>query len=120
MFLEGDWIMSTSVIENLVTTRDCLVKEIDLLSFDELNKRPDSDTWSIAQVCHHLFLTESVFTQAITYGLNKSNGKKAEAKAIQVSSDRKQKIQAPEIVIPGEGPWELQQIKELLNNSRNI
>lgn len=112
--------MSTSVMENLVTTRERLLKEINLLSYDELNKKPDTDTWSIAQVCHHLHLTESVFTQAIIYGLNKSNGKKAEAKAIQVTADRKQKIQAPEIVMPGDGPWELQQMKDLLNNSRNI
>ncbi|MEH7274962.1 DinB family protein [Neobacillus vireti] len=112
--------MSTSVLENLVTARDRLLKEIELLSYEDLNKKPDSSTWSIAQVCHHLYLTESVFTQAIIYGLNKSNGKKAEAKEIQVTADRTQKIQAPEIVIPGDGPWEMQQIKDLLNQSRTI
>src|SRR4051794_30131747 len=105
----GDVIMSASVMENLVTTRERLLMEIDLLSYDELNKKPDTDTWSIAQVCHHLYLTESVFTQAIIYGLNKSNGKKAEAKQILVTADRRKKIQAPEIVMPGEGSWELQQ-----------
>ncbi|MEH7176948.1 DinB family protein [Neobacillus vireti] len=112
--------MSTSVLENLVTTRDHVLKEIELLSYEDLNKKPDSITWSIAQVCHHLYLTESVFTQAIIYGLNKSNGKKADAKEIQVTADRAQKIQAPEIVIPGDGPWEIQQIKDLLNQSRTI
>ncbi|MEH7113127.1 DinB family protein [Neobacillus niacini] len=112
--------MSTSVMENLETTRDRLLKEIGKLSFDALNKKPDSDTWSIAQVCHHLYLTESVFTQAIIYGHNKVNGKKAEARPIQVIADRNQKIQAPEIVIPGDGPWELEQIEEQLNKSRTL
>ncbi len=112
--------MSTFVIENLVTTRDRLLKEIDSLSYDELNNKPDSDSWSIAQVCHHLFLTESVFTQAIIYGHNKMNGKKADPKPIQAAVDRTQKIKAPDMVVPGDEPLALLQIKELLNKSRNL
>ncbi len=112
--------MGNSTMENLDTTRDRLLKEIGTLSFETLNKKPDSDTWSIAQVCHHLYLTESVFTQAIIYGHNKVNGKKAEARPIQVIADRNQKIQAIEIVIPGDGPWELEQIEEQLNRSRTL
>ncbi|SDN24733.1 DinB family protein [Bacillus sp. OK048] len=112
--------MSTSVMENLVTTRDRLLKEIGSISYEILNKKPDSDTWSIGQVCHHLYLTESVFTQAIIYGHNKVNGKKADPKPIQVTAVRTQKIKAPDIVVPEDGPWELQQIKERLNHSRNI
>jgi uncharacterized damage-inducible protein DinB len=112
--------MSTFVIENLVTTRDRLLKEIDSLSYDELNNKSDSDSWSIAQVCHHLFLTESVFTQAIIYGHNKMNGKKADLKPIQAAVDRTQKIKAPDMVVPGDEPLALLQIKELLNKSRNL
>lgn len=112
--------MSKLVIENLVSTRDLLLKEIDLLSYDELNKKPNSDSWSIAQVCLHLFLTESVFIQAIIYGLNKQNGKKADSKPIQNLADRTKKIKAPDIVLPGADPLDLRQIKELLNKSRNL
>lgn len=103
-----------------MATRNRLLKEISGLSDTELNKKFDPDTWSVAQVCHHLYLSESVFTQAIIYGLNKSNGKKAEPKPVQLAVDRTQKAKAPEIVAPGDETLDSGQIKELLNNSRNL
>jgi uncharacterized damage-inducible protein DinB len=112
--------MKTNVVENLTGTRNRLLNEISGLSFEQLNKKPDEDTWSVAQVCHHLYLSESVFTQAIIYGLNKSNGKKAEPKPVQLAVDRSQKAKAPDMVVPGEGPLELEKITELLNQSRNL
>jgi DinB superfamily len=117
--LEGRIIMK-SVNENLVETRNRLFNEINLLSYEELNKKPDENTWSIAQVCHHVSLTEKAFTKAIVYGLKQSKGTKVEPKPIQRVTDRSQKVQAPEIVIPGNDPLEALQINELLNESRNI
>jgi hypothetical protein len=115
-----EWFaMRIDVVEELIATRNRLLNEISGLSDAELNKKPDSDTWSVAQVCHHLYLSESVFTQAIIYGFNKSNGKKAEPKPVQLAVDRTQKAIAPDIVAPGDDPMDSQQIKELLNNSRN-
>jgi uncharacterized damage-inducible protein DinB len=115
-----EWVvMSLDVLENLTATRNRVLKEISGLSDAELNKKPDSDTWSVTQVCHHLYLSESVFTQAIIYGLNKSNGKKAEPKPVQLAVDRTQKAKAPDIVAPGDDPLDSEQIKEFLNHSRN-
>jgi hypothetical protein len=107
------------VMENLTETRNRLLNEISGLSDEMLNKKLDTETWSVAQVCHHLYLSESVFTQAIIYGLNKVNGKKAEPKPVQLVVDRTQKAKAPDIVAPGEAPLDSGQIKELLNSSRN-
>lgn len=112
--------MSIAVVEELIATRNRLLKEISDLSNAELNKKPDSDTWSVAQVCHHLYLSESVFTQAIIYGLNKSNGRKAEPVPVQLAAERTQKAKAPDIVAPGNDPLDSGQIKELLNKSRNL
>jgi hypothetical protein len=112
--------MSVDVGEELIATRNRLLKEISGLSYERLNKKPDEVTWSVAQVCHHLYLTESAFTQAIIYGLNKVNGKKAEPKPVQLAVDRTQKAKAPVIVAPGDEPLDSQQIKELLNHSRNL
>ncbi len=112
--------MNTNVVENLTGTRDRLLKEISGLSNEQLNKKPDDGTWSVAQVCHHLYLSESVFTQAIIYGLNKNNGKKANPKPIQLAVDRTQKAKAPDMVVPGDEPLELEKITELLNQSRNL
>jgi uncharacterized damage-inducible protein DinB len=112
--------MITNVMENLTGTRNRLLNEISGLSYEQLNKKPDEGTWSISQVCHHLYLSESVFTQAIIYGLNKSNGKKAEPKPVQLAVDRSQKAKAPDMVVPGGAPLELEKITELLNQSRNL
>ncbi|MDQ1004483.1 putative damage-inducible protein DinB [Neobacillus niacini] len=112
--------IKTLVTENLTETRNRLLNEISGLSYEMLNKKPDTETWSIAQVCHHLYLSESIFTQAIIYGLNKSNGKKAEPKPIQLAVDRSQKAKAPDMVVPGDEPLYLEKITELLNQSRNL
>lgn len=111
--------MTENVVENLISTRKKLLDEISGLSYEQLNKKPGVETWSVAQVCHHLYLTESVFTQAILYGLTKSNGKKAEPKPVQLAVERSQKVKAPDIVAPGDDPLDSQQIIELLNKSRN-
>ncbi|MDF2787312.1 MAG: hypothetical protein K0S80_410 [Neobacillus sp.] len=111
--------MCISVVENLTETRNRLLNEISGLSDELLNKKLDADTWSVAQVCHHLYLTESVFTQAIIYGLNKVNGQKAEPKPVQLAVDRTHKVKAPDIVAPGDDLLDSGQIIELLNNSRN-
>jgi hypothetical protein len=111
--------MCISVVENLTETRNRLLNEISGLSDELLNKKLDADTWSVAQVCHHLYLTESIFTQAIIYGLNKVNGQKAEPKPVQLAVDRTQKAKAPDIVAPGDGLLDSGQIIELLNSSRN-
>lgn len=113
------WLgMSINVMENLTATRNKLLNEISGLSDEALNKKPDSDTWSIAQVCHHLYLTENVSTQVIVYGLKKSNGKKAEPKPVQLAIGRTQKVKAPDIVAPSDEPLDYGQIKVLLNKSR--
>jgi hypothetical protein len=113
-------MLMKSANEHLLETRNRLLNEINLLSYEELNKKPDMHTWSIAQVCHHVFLTERAFTQAIVYGLKQSKGTKVEPKPIQRVTDRSQKVQAPKIVIPGNDPLEALQINKMLNESRNI
>jgi uncharacterized damage-inducible protein DinB len=111
--------MRFNVIENLTATRKKLFNEISDLGSAELNKKPGADTWSVAQICHHLYLVETVFTQAIIYGLNKSNGRKAEPVPIHLAVDRSQKAKAPDMVVPSENPLDFQQIKKLLSQSRN-
>jgi uncharacterized damage-inducible protein DinB len=112
--------MGLSVMESLTATREKLLNEISDLSNVELNKKPGADTWSVTQVCHHLYLAESVFTQAIIYGLSKSNGRKAEPVPVQLAVNRSQKAKAPDMVVPSDNPLTFQQIKELLNQSRNL
>ena len=110
--------MSMSIKEILIKTRDRLLEEINLLPFEELNRQPTSTTWSIAQICHHLFLAEISFTKAISYGLKKVDGKKAVSKPIHLVADATKKYQAPDIVVPSDDQFELQQLIEMLAESR--
>jgi uncharacterized damage-inducible protein DinB len=83
--------------EHLVRTRMQLLNEISSLSYDEFNRRFELNKWSIAQVCHHLLITETLFTKAIMYGLNQKNLTETQRKPIQLVSDKSKKFQAPKI-----------------------
>ncbi|MDQ1146252.1 hypothetical protein QE429_003079 [Bacillus sp. SORGH_AS 510] len=105
--------------QHLLETRESLFNEISLLGDEEFNRSPGLDKWSIAQVCHHLAITEKLFARAIDYGLKQSSSNHVKQKNIQVLLDRTIKIEAPEIVKPVLESLELVQITELLYDSRN-
>ncbi|MEO2075636.1 MAG: DinB family protein [Bacillus sp. (in: firmicutes)] len=105
--------------QHLLEARASLFNEISLLRDKELNKSPGPDKWSIAQVCHHLAITEKLFARAIEYGLKQSSNNHIKQKNIQVLLDRTIKVEAPEIVKPALESLELVQVTELLYDSRN-
>ncbi|MBY0123794.1 DinB family protein [Bacillus sp. S/N-304-OC-R1] len=111
--------MNKLVNDNLYETRNNLVKEITLLSDTELNRKPDMNMWSIAQVCHHLVLVEEASIKAIAWGLKDNDRTSKERKNIHLILDRTKKIKAPKIVEPDEKLFEVPQIIDLLNESRN-
>ena len=111
--------MSKLENDNLFETRNRLVNEITLLNYDEFNSRTDINKWSIAQVCHHLILVEKSSAYAIAFGLKRINGNRKERKKIHLILDRTKKFEAPEIVKPDIEPFEVRQIIDLLNDSRN-
>jgi len=112
--------MNTSVNDNLNETRSKLVEEIALLNDAQFNSKPDEENWSIAQVCHHLFLVEASTLKAIAWGLKEENNIAKERKNVDLLIlDRTKKIKAPKIVEPRSEPFEVQQIVDLLNESRN-
>jgi hypothetical protein len=112
--------MNQIVKGNLDETRKQLLTEISLLSFAQLNHTPDEFTWSVAKICHHLYLVEISFAKVIRYGLKQTDGKKIEPKPIQLISDRTKKIKAPEIVIPSGEQLDTPQIMNLLTESRTF
>jgi hypothetical protein len=112
--------MNKSINDQLAETRNQLLCTINSLTNEELNMKPASDKWSISQVCHHLYLAERTFTLSIIYGLKKGISRKADPKPIQFAADRSIKVDAPEIVLPGEVSLTLEQIVEELDRSREI
>ncbi|MGG1658078.1 DinB family protein [Brevibacillus sp. NRS-1366] len=105
--------------ENLGNTREQLLHEISSVGFDEFNRRVELNKWSIAQVCHHLVISEKLFTKAIMVGLEQKNPPEAEHMPVHFVSDRSNKIQAPKISEPSSEPFQVLQITQLLNDSRN-
>lgn len=107
--------------ERLAEARQQLMNEIQTLSFADLNKLPGENSWSVAQVCHHLYLAEKSFTSALLYGINSEKSKKAEAKPLHLYLlDRSKKVDAPSIVAPSAESFELEEILNLLDESRTF
>ncbi|MGG3467615.1 DinB family protein [Neobacillus pocheonensis] len=112
--------MNQIIHGNLVETRKQLVNEITSLSFEELNTALGSDTWSVAQVCHHLYLAEKSFVHGINYALKQKDNPKVGRQPLDRISDRSQKIDAPPFVIPSEEPFEIHHIHNMLKESRTM
>ena len=111
--------MNKSEDNNLLITRNNLLNEINNVSYEEFNYIPEVNSWSIAQVCQHLALTEETFAKAIAYGLKKPNVC-SEPKKIDFILDRSNKLEAPEVVKPQLDSSETFQIVDQLNHSRNL
>jgi len=110
--------MSNLINDHLYETRNHLIKEIDLLNDEPFNVRPGTKNWSIAQVCHHLFLVEQAAIKAIAWGLKGMDRSEKERKNVQLILDRTKKIQAPPIVEPALEPFKVQKIIDMLSDSR--
>ncbi|MEG0450757.1 MAG: DinB family protein [Lysinibacillus sp.] len=110
--------MNELVDDYLCETRNHLINEITLLSDVQFNSKPDMNSWSIAEVCHHLILVEDSTIKAITWGLKQVDSTPTERKKVHLLLDRSKKINAPKIVEPDGNPFETQQIIDLLNDSR--
>jgi hypothetical protein len=112
--------MNHAVNDNLIETRNKLVEEISSLTDAQFNSKTDKNSWSIAQVCHHLVLVEQSSIKAIAWGLKEAESASVERKNIEhFILDRTRKIKAPKIVEPGIEPLKVIDILDLLNESRN-
>ncbi|WP_313432996.1 DinB family protein [Siminovitchia terrae] len=104
---------------HLHETRNNLIKEISVLGDAQFNSKPDPNSWSIAQVCHHLVLVEEASIKAISWGLQDSASTQKERKNVHsILLNRTKKLKAPKIVEPDVKPFEIQQIIDLLSESR--
>ena len=109
--------MTYSENDYLDVTRKSLVQEITSLMDDEFNGQPSKEMWSIAQVCHHLVLVEKSTAKVIGWGI-KDPSMNIERRKVELILDRTKKIQAPKMVEPDEQPFAVQQMIDLLSDSR--
>jgi len=108
----------SNVKDHLDATRTQLLQEIDTLDDTAFNRKPDAQSWSVAQICHHLVLVEEATRKAIAWGLKAQENSTPARKNIQLILDRTKKIQAPSIVEPTEQPFTVQAMQDLLATTR--
>lgn len=104
--------------QKLEETRNELLGILNGLSGERLNKRKDSSSWSIAQVCQHLSKTEELYVAAIRRGLKSEEDSFKENKPLDFLLDRSKRLEAPDIAKPTDEVLEYEEIIEKLNKSR--
>lgn len=104
--------------QQLKETRVELLGILTGLSGDQLNQQKDLNSWSISQVCQHLYITEELYIVAIKKGLRSKEESYIENKPVEFLLDRSKKLEAPDIAKPTDEFLEYQEIIEKLNNSR--
>ncbi|WP_340371878.1 DinB family protein [Peribacillus sp. FSL E2-0218] len=103
----------------LFESRNQLIGEISDLDEKALHHRPAPGVWSIAQICHHLYLTEQVFTDVIANGIRERDFTNIIQKNIYLVSDRTKKFASPASLSPSSNPFQLTNIMDLLAESRD-
>jgi uncharacterized damage-inducible protein DinB len=93
-------------VKYLEETRAKFVASIDGLSDAQWTFKAGPDRWSIAEVAEHLAVSETTILQLVTDRVMKSpkapvgEARPADAKIIEVITDRSAKAQAPEFLRP--------------------
>ncbi|NIK76456.1 hypothetical protein FHS15_001581 [Paenibacillus castaneae] len=104
--------------QKLKETRDELLGIVNRLSEDQLNKKNDSYSWSISQICQHLIKTEELYIVAIRKGLKSKEDSFIENKPLEFLLDRSKKLEAPDMAKPIDEILEKKEMVKKLNNSR--
>ncbi|MDM5308375.1 DinB family protein [Peribacillus frigoritolerans] len=107
-----------NLFDLLLESSKKLIEEVKMLNYEKINEKPALDKWSISQICHHLYLSEKLFTKAIENGLKDKDYESVVHKPIHLVSDRFQKFESPEIAKPSEDPLEVETILNFLTESR--
>lgn len=106
------------IILELKKTRNELLGILSRLSEVQLNRKKDSSSWSISQVCQHLSKTEELYVGAIRIGLKSKEDSLIENKSLEFLLDRSKKLEAPDMAKPTDDILEYEEIIAKLNHSR--
>ncbi len=99
--------------------RHTILKKVESFDDQALNEKPSPGEWSAMQILDHLYKMEQTITAGVAKTAEKNQQKKALKKPIQVSVNRKVKVEAPDHTVPEETFITLAEMKEKLNESRN-
>lgn len=105
-------------MEVIEAARKELLLEVEGLSDDSLNQRPNAENWSIKQILEHLYLYEEAATKAIQEEIQHGEKINVKEQPIHLSTNRKMKFEAADFSQPTDGFATLEELKEKLMNSR--
>lgn len=84
------------------SAREQLLAEVGGISDEDLNRKPAENRWSIKQILEHLYLMEGAITKNIQGQLINGDSVNADDKPIELSVNRKKKVDAPEFAAPSD------------------
>lgn len=91
---------------------------LEHLKEDQINKRLDDTSWSIAQTSQHIAMVEAAVAKAIALGLTQEANFSSQALSLEESLlDRSQKIQSPTKLKPSSEPKTKEKLVAILNQS---
>lgn len=98
--------------------REALLHEINDVSEENLNQKPVEGQWSIKQIVEHLFLMEGMIVKMVENQLENGKEVKVEQKPIELTVDRRQKVEAPDFARPSDDFETPEEIQLKLETSR--
>lgn len=98
--------------------RETLLSEINDISDEKLNQKPDEANWSIKQIVEHLFLMEGSIVKMVENQLEIGQDVQTEEKPIELSVDRREKVDAPDFAKPSDDFQTLEELQIKLEASQ--
>jgi uncharacterized damage-inducible protein DinB len=106
------------ILIHLKNTRQDLLELISAIDEEPLYSKPDERSWSVSQICEHLWITEELFIRAIDAGLRRDDDYIVGYKSLELATDRSKRIDSPAISKPANNRLSYTQIREKLLESR--
>ncbi|AFH59363.1 DinB family protein [Paenibacillus caseinilyticus] len=105
-------------MENNRQIRSNIWNTVEDLSDMQINTRVEEGKWTIAQVLEHLYLMEKAITASMSRELNGGEIRPAEEKNFFLTLDRSRSVPAPAPLVPAEGFYTMNELKDKLGESR--
>ncbi|MGK7377693.1 DinB family protein [Planococcus sp. 1R117A] len=100
--------------------RNAVLKAVEGVNDETLNRKPSADEWSPMQILDHLQLMETMIARSLAKQLASGKYEKAVKKPIQLTVSRVVKVEAPHYVVPSAEFIPLEDMKKRLEASRAL
>lgn len=105
-------------IEKINEIRKNLFVQIDSLTNEQFNEKPDEDSWSPKEIIGHLVKMEHTIIKGIKKELDNPASPRAKKKPIQLSTLRIVKVKAPTHTVPSSEYKRTEEMKAQLHQAR--